>query len=192
MLYQRLVVLFRKVQRIVRLKFPHFTNRHFVGHTTHHPQRNAVAQLDQFDHGAGVQIISHDHRHLVTEHGVDRGLTPAQHRVINRVIVNQSGEVNEFDDRRQRHVFATHLPRRLSRQQQQGRPKHLALHAEQVLVDLGDQWEIGDDDASEFFQNLIQLVPDRLLDCRHVDRCKLRRHAQPCAFDSAFTRSPTS
>ncbi|KKK98634.1 hypothetical protein LCGC14_2640770 [marine sediment metagenome] len=38
----------------------------------------------------------------------------------------------------------------------------------------------------------IQLVPDRLLDCRQVYRCKFGRHAQPCAFDSALTRLLTS
>ena len=84
--------------------------------------------------------------------------------MVHRVVVHQRGQVDQLDHRRQGDGARVAAAGGLVGQQQQGGPEHLALHLEQVRVDLGDQPEVGLDDPAELL--LYPLEPGAHGRCR--------------------------
>ena len=81
---------------------------------------------------------------------------------------------------------------RLVGQEQQRRPEHLALHLEQVGVHLGDEAEIGLDDAAAAPAAPAQPGPKRTLQVGQRDRRGLRRSFVAAPRVSRCMRSPRS
>jgi hypothetical protein len=100
----------------------------------------------------------------MAELGIHGRLTSAQRRMVNRVVVDQRRNVDEFDDCTQRDLALTDLAYCSSGEQQQRRPQHLPLDAEKVLTDLFYQGKIGADDVSQLRENSIQLCLNWPLD----------------------------
>ena len=67
---------------------------------------------------------------------------------------------------------------RLVGQQQQRRAEHLALHLEQVRVDLGDQAEVGLDDPAQLLRHPLEPGAHRALQVGQGDRGDLRAHSR--------------
>ena len=129
----------------------HLPDGHLVGHPAQHLQGGEVAQPHQLDHGPGVEVVAHDDRDLVAEQGVDGWHAPAQHRVIDRIVVHQRGEVDQLDHGSQAHGERAAIGGSggLVHQQQHGRAEHLPSHLQQVGVDLCDQAEVRVDQLTD-------------------------------------------
>ena len=169
----------------------HFPHRHLVGGAAHDPERVQVIQLHQLDDRTGIEIVAHDHGDLVAEQRVDGGLAAAQHRMIYRIVVDQGRQVNQLHHRGEPHVAGSDVIRGAGRQQHQGGAEHLAPHAQQVVVDFGDDGEVGGDDPAKLGQHPVELPANRTLDRRQADGGQLpHRYLPTLARD--LTRSFTS
>jgi hypothetical protein len=145
---EQVVLLLGVAQAIVCQELAHFADRHLVGHPREHPQRLEITEPDQLDDGARIEIVAHDHRHLVTEERVDRRHARGAARMIDRVVVHQGREVDQLHHRGHVHRARVLAPGRVVHQEDDGGPEELALHLQQVRVDVADEREIGGDEPA--------------------------------------------
>ena len=76
--------------------------------------------------------------------------------MIDRVVMYERGEMHEFDDGRERQRVVVITLRDPTRQQEQGRPKELPAHEEEMLVHLLDVIEVRHDDAPDLVTYTVQ------------------------------------
>ena len=98
------------------------------------------------------------------EQGVDRGHTATQRRVVHRIVVHERGEVDQLHHRRERDGPGLAPAGSLMAEQQQRRAKQLPLHAQEVLVDLGDDGKVGGDDSAQLGDHALELLRHGPLD----------------------------
>jgi hypothetical protein len=174
----------------MREELPHLPDRHLVGDPTHDLERSQITERDQLHHGAGVQIVSHDHRDLVTEQRIHRRHATAQHRVVDRVVVHEGCKVDQLDDGREADRPIVPFTDGVIDEQQERRAKHLPLHPHQVAVHLGDQTEVGLEKAFDVLADLLEIPPDTSLQLGEGNRLGGGDHCGPAV--SRCIRSPTS
>ena len=73
------------------------------------------------------EIVAQQDGRLVAPFGIDRGGMPADHGLVEDVVVHQRGRVDHLDDRRQHGVILGQRAARLPREQHERRPQPLAL-----------------------------------------------------------------
>jgi hypothetical protein len=86
----------------------------------------------------------------MTEQGVDRGTSATHHRVVDRVVVDQRGQVDELSNRREGGRALLGGPIHIAGEEQERRANHLALCEQQMRVDVRDEWIVGGDNAPHF------------------------------------------
>ena len=175
---QRIVLAFPVRELVVRLQLAHLADRHLVGHAREHPQRRQVLEAHQLHDRAGVEVVPHDHGHLMREQAVDRRHPAAQRRVVHRIVMDQRRQVDELDDSGEGHRARVRgaRPRRLRAEQQQRRPEQLPFHAQEVFVDFGDDREVRRDEAPQLVHHPIELPGHGPLDVRQGDARQLLGH----------------
>ncbi len=161
---ERLVVVLGERERIVRRELPHLADRHHVRRGGEHAQNLHVAEPDELDHGARVEVVAHDDRHLVREQRVHRRHAPPEHGVIHRVVVHERGEMHELDDGGERRRARLRTLLHFAREEHERGAEHLPLHEQQVAVDLVDERQVGGDDPHELVADATQPVAHERLD----------------------------
>jgi hypothetical protein len=125
-----------------------------------------VARLDHHLEGARIEEVAHQHRGGVAELRVGGLAAAAQGRLVDDVVVQEGGRVDELDDR-------GHLVPRVGagaqgpgREQQQGGPDALAAGIHDVLPDGAHQGHVGmqapADDLVHPHEIVVNGGPDRL------------------------------
>ena len=99
--------------------------------------------------------------------------------MVHRVVVHQGGQVDQLDHRREgRWCAGRASPVASSASSSRVGPEHLALHLEQMRVDLGDQAEVRLDDAAELLRHPLEPGAHRPLQVGQGDRRDLRAHSR--------------
>ena len=83
--------------------------------------------------GVGEEVVAQQDGGLVAPLGVDRGGVPADHRLVEDVVVHQGRGVDHLDDRREHAVRRRQAPAGAAREQHQGRPQSLPLEVGAVV-----------------------------------------------------------
>ena len=89
--------------------------------------------------------------------------------MVHRVVVHQGGEVNQLHYRGQRRCPRIAPAGGFLGQEQERGPEHLALHLEQMRVDLGDQTEVGLHDPPKLQLHPLQSGPQAALEIVQTD-----------------------
>ncbi len=110
-----------------------------------HAARQARGEVGREREGARVEEVAQQHRGLVVPALVDAGHAPAHLGAVEHVVVDQRGEVDQLDDRRDRGVLVGRVAGRVARQQHQrsaqllaAEPAHVAGHVVHRARALGD------------------------------------------------------
>ncbi len=111
--------------------------------------------------------------------------------MVHRVVVHQRGQVDQLDHRGEGRGPRVGVAGGLVGQQQERGPEQLALHLEEVRVDLGDQPEVGLDDAAELVLHPLEPGAQRPLEVGQRDGRSLGAHL-PRSAVSRWMRSPRS
>jgi hypothetical protein len=86
--------------------------------------------------------------------------------VIDRVVVDEGGEVDQLHDRRECLGFGSRSFAHFITQEKQARPEELPPDLEKVVVDLGQPIKIASDDPAKLIHDPIEPIRDRALDLR--------------------------
>jgi hypothetical protein len=90
--------------------------------------------------GARINVVPEEHGRPLSPPPVNRFHAPAQRGIIEDVVVNQSGRMDEFDHAPDLDVVAADLatgePRR---EEEQGRPDLLSVEPRDVVEEIGDE-----------------------------------------------------
>jgi hypothetical protein len=121
----------------------HFAFGDHVGGVGQHAHHAHVVDLDHHLEGARVEEVADQHRRGVAEHRVGRAAAASQLRLVDHVVVQQGGGVDEFDHRRQQVMVVALVTERARHQQQQHRAHALAACADDVVGDRVDQRDFG-------------------------------------------------
>ena len=137
-----------EIRRLVGIRIAHVQQlQHFafgdavggVGEDAHH--RHAV----EFDHqleAARIQEIADQHAGRIAPDRIRRAAAAAQVGLVDHVVVQQRGGVDELDDRRQLVVVGTDRAGGAAGQHHQHRPQALAAGRDDVLGHLVDQHHV--------------------------------------------------
>jgi hypothetical protein len=83
--------------------------------------------------GVGKKTVAEQHRDFIPPVFGQGGATPADRRLIHHVVVNQSGQMDHFNDHRQGDVIVLNATRGVTAQCHQHRPKLFALPAQGIF-----------------------------------------------------------
>jgi hypothetical protein len=92
--------------------------------------------------GPRVQEVAHQHAGGIAEDGIGRGAAATQRRLVDHVVVQQGGGVDELDRGRQFVLLWAREAQGLRKQQHQARADALAAGADDVGRDLVDQRDL--------------------------------------------------
>ena len=93
--------------------------------------------------GARIEEVADQHAGGVAEQRIGGLAAAPQRRLVDHVVVQQGGGVDELDDGRQFEALAAREAQRADEQQHQHRPEALAAGADDVVRDLVDQRHVG-------------------------------------------------
>src|SRR5882762_630568 len=135
-----------------------------------------------------MEEISHDHGDLMAEERVDSRHSATQRRVIDGVVVDERGEMNQLQSRGEHHrLILSRFPLPaslplldLTRQQQQRRTEQFAAHGKQMRANLSDQWEIAVDNARHRSRHVVELATYGKLNRLERDPTRHRHLDSPC------------
>ena len=121
-------------------------------------------RLEGHGDGLNIQKVSEQHRDVGAPARMDRVLTAPERRVVDDVVMDQAGGVDDLDERRPEDMVLAFIAAQLRAEHQQSRPDALAALFEKVSVDLGDE---GIGGAPELFERAfdgVEVALDRPID----------------------------
>ena len=143
-----------------------------------HLQRHVAQHADDLErvvrqghrHRLDVQIVAEQHRDVVAPARMHRQAPAPQVGVVDDVVVDQRGRVDEFDDGGVQHRPIALIPAQPRGHQQHGGPDTLSAARLNVAADLRDQIDLRLDMAPEFPIHLLEVGANRLEDLRQGRR----------------------
>ena len=130
-----------------------------VGGIGEYPHDAQVSCVHHHLERAGVEEVADEDTGGISEHGIRRGSSAPQIRLVDHVVVQQGGGVDELDDGGEQHMGGAFVAERPRDQQHHGRTQALAARANDVVGDRVDQSDIG-----------VQSLADDGVDGLHVGR----------------------
>lgn len=118
--------------------------------------------------------------------------------MVDGIVVNQRGEVNEFDDSGQGERVRVGTSPDLAHQKEESWTKKLPPHPEEIFVHLVLQIEVGKHNPADFFHYQIEPVTHRVLNLhepgsrRRGRRLKMRHEIRDAweGVEAAITAAP--
>ena len=166
----------------------HFAVGNLAGGVGHDPQHPHVAERHHHLARARVERVADQYRHLVAEHCVRGASSPPELRVVDDVVVEQGGGVDELDDYRKLDVPVAVVTERTRGEQHQQRPQPLAPAPDDVLRDLVHKSDVGRETVPNGAIDGREVVVDEGPNRGEVAGCRRRRsgkhgrcHPQPHA-----------
>ena len=143
-----------------------------------HPQRDVAQQPHDVErvvrqrqrHRLDVEIVAEQHGDVVAPPRVHGQAAAPQLGVVDDVVVDERGGVDELDDRRVEHGAVALVAAQPRRHQQHGRTDALAAARLDVLADFRDQLDLRLDVAPELAIDPLQVGANRLEDLRQGGR----------------------
>jgi hypothetical protein len=115
-----------------------------------------------------IEVIAEQDGYVGSPPGVDGIASPSQVGVIDDIIVDQAGGMDELDQRRHEDMFLTAVAQELGAQDEKGGPDPLALLLEEICADFGDQPVGGSRQYLEAVLNPSELPLDMIIDVIEV------------------------
>ena len=125
-----------------------------LGQDAHDAHRTG---LDHHLERARIQVVAHQHAGGVAEHGVGGVAATAQVGLVDHVVMQQRGGVDELHHGGQQLVMGAFIAQRARHHQHHGRTHALAAGADDVVADRADQDHLG-----------IQPAADNRIDGLHI------------------------
>ena len=151
-------VVVARQQRLALLDLEHLTLAHLCRHLAHqaqHLRRHGVhGELER----VRIQVIGDEDRHIVAPLRVDGGHSAAQRRLVDHIVVQQRGGVNQLERRRHPGVVLPRVPEGAAGKDREHRAQALALRRADILPHLDHQRGVAVQDRRNVRVNPLQIL----------------------------------
>ena len=110
--------------------------------------------------GVAVEEIAHEDGVLVAPEAVDGGGAAADVGLVEDVVVDERGEVDELDDRSQHGVLGAHAAGGLGGEKQEGGAEHFAVELADVAAQVAGEGVVGDELVGEQAPGVLEVGGD--------------------------------
>src|SRR5208282_1018734 len=162
-------VLLRRNQLAQFLHLEEFAFDQLLGQFDHHIQDAEIALLHGDLKGLHVEPIAGEDAHRVAPLRIGGGTAAADLGLVNNVVVDERGGVDDLDHRGQFYGAISLVAEKFRRKEQEGGTDALASAGTQVLAYLGDGGDIGHCVASELIFDRSNIVAQQVEDLFAVD-----------------------
>ncbi len=151
------------------LHLQQFALDHLLGEFDERVENAEIALLHRDFEGLHVEPVAGQHAFGISPLRVGRRTAAAGLGLVDDVVVNQRGSVNDLDDGAESNGTTSLIVQQLRGKQQQGRTDSLAAAGAQVLADLGDGPDVGDRVAAKLVLQRDEVIPQQIEDFFAVD-----------------------